>query len=272
MIRKIFLILCLVVSPSFCFGEEQPTGLLSVVENELIEPVVDDETPFSLYVRTDIWSEYVFEGLKSSDDPVIQTELLLSMPYGFYVDLWHSAGLNDSDLSSDYADELDYTLGWAGTLADLGLGREDINVDIGVIYFDLVDIFKSQDDIIRAYLRFDTEVMIGDQAVTFYVQPEVNWTVNSDLEGGGGVEFGAEHSIEIVGSLSYDHALRIYYDSGTAGLDAGFIGEYAGGLTWMLNDNINVIPIQFKASTPLEALSDDRETEIIFGAAIEFSF
>jgi len=53
------------------------------------------------------------------DDSMLWTDLYLNLPKNFFVDLWWSADLQDSDLSSTGGDEFDTVIGWRTKLFGL---------------------------------------------------------------------------------------------------------------------------------------------------------
>lgn len=58
------------------------------------------------------------------DEPVVWSEFMLNLPEGFYVDFWHSVGLDDSDFSSNWGDEFDVISGYNGKIGDFNINFE----------------------------------------------------------------------------------------------------------------------------------------------------
>jgi hypothetical protein len=76
------------------------------------------------------------KGLRLFDGPVFQTDLYLTLPHGLYADLWWSTNF-DTHFSENFADELDYTFGWAAEFKGLTL-------DASITYYDLVGLFSTK--------------------------------------------------------------------------------------------------------------------------------
>ncbi len=64
------------------------------------------------------------------DDELLWSEFNLNLPKGFFVDLWYSYGLDDNNISSNYGDEIETQIGWAGDLF------KNINLGLSITLFN----------------------------------------------------------------------------------------------------------------------------------------
>ena len=96
--------------------------LLSVVIifGVMVSPAIADNE-ISVSFSSKLWPRYLgADGTIYHDEPVLQSDIFISLPKGFYFDIWHSVGLDDTDLSSNFGDEgPNFTLGWSGNWKNL---------------------------------------------------------------------------------------------------------------------------------------------------------
>ena len=222
----------------------------------------------TMTLSVDWLSEYVADGIVFLDKPVVQTDLYVTLPHGIYLDIWHSVGLNDGNFSSDFGDEIDYTIGWSGNIKD------NLVLNVGIAYFDLVDVGTFSSDMVQLYAELSTEAEVGNLTISPFIELEQHWVVGwPGVEGGLQVITGVRHNTPLfLDDLDLSQRFQITYDSGVAGFDSGFIGEYCAGISWQVTDMMSVTPIQLKISSPLGSMDDNRETEMVwgFGASILF--
>jgi len=224
----------------------------------------------SVTLSSKVYSEYLSSnsGGICHDGPVIQTDMFISLPRGFYFDVWHSAGLNGTDLSSDYGDEIDYTIGWSGKVKGIGL-------DLGVAYFDLIDLFEApHGDLIMPYLEFNKGFDISkNHRLTPFVCFKFPYSAKGDELGHGFRTYlGTKHAWQINPKLSFNQKINLLFDDGACGNDSGVLGQYQGGISWQASKQLTLDLISVKAVTPLTSLSDSRETKIVYGAGITYRF
>lgn len=256
-------------------------GLAHGVEPAATDPVTVPETvyaeqepvesAFTLTISPEIWSQYLYYGSIVSEDAVFQTDVYLEHESGFYLGVWWSSG-NDTSFSSDGADELDYYVGWSGGVGSVA--DHELWLDVGVIYYDLIDLGQFEDDFVGLYAEVSTDIEISEIALSPFLRVEHQFPVNKteDYEGGAIVDLGVRHSWEISEKWTLDQELKIFYDAGIAGLDSGFFLEYGGGLSWQMNDWLVVSPIKVRAVTPMSDIDDGRESELVIGAGATLTF
>src|SRR4051812_45466573 len=82
-----------------------------------------------------------------SDHPAVQTDWFTSFHNGFYADMFNSRSLKGSWDDGSLANELDYGLGWTGSVS------EGLSLNIGVFYFDEPKVFAlGAGDILKTYV------------------------------------------------------------------------------------------------------------------------
>ncbi|MBZ9577712.1 hypothetical protein KJA13_01600 [Patescibacteria group bacterium] len=230
----------------------------------------DESQDISVTLSSKIYSKYLNEGGGNilHDKPVIQTDLFASLPKGFYLGIWHSAGLDGTGLSSDNGDEIDYIVGWSGKVGK-------VNLDIGAYYFDLVDIFKSpHGDIIEPYFEISKGFDISDKhCLTPYVWFGFPYSAKGDEFGHGFyVRPGVKHAWQITPKLTLNQKANLFFDDGACGFDSGLFGEYRCSFSWQISKSTTIDLISVKGITPFTSLSDNRKTEIVYGAGITYRF
>lgn len=204
------------------------------------------------------------------DGPAVQSELTVAFSNGVYVDVWHSAGTDDSDLSSNYADELDYTLGYAGEGKGIGF-------DLGVSYFDIFEVAKfGAGDVVNAYAEVSKGFELSEaQTISAKVKAQTYFLL---LEGGGnpendGADFAlvGEHAWKVSESVALTQSVVAVFDDGANGGDSGIIGTYIANASWNVSGPFSV-DVSLNAYTPLTHVEDGRTTEIVPSVGVNFEF
>lgn len=211
----------------------------------------------------------IFNGVTIHDDPVVETDLTLAFPKGFQLGLVHYVGLNDADLSSDFGDELDYTLGWSGKI----LGTD---VVAGASYFDIVELgyrTKGVTDVIRGYLGASRnyEITEGHKlGPTAKLESRMRVEGHSDL--GFALWVGAQHSWQISQSFSFSQKLRAIGDTGSIGFKDIVLGRYDAGFNYCFGKNVTWNIFSFTLTTPLTPAGNGQETGETYGTGLLISF
>lgn len=224
---------------------------------------------FSPDISVTYWTQYLGSaGGMFYEDPVIQTSITVPLPNDFYFNFWHSTGFNDSDLSSDYADEIDLTLGWSGAWNEFSL-------DIGIAYLDIVDVFKFNDqDIIEPYLEARMDLVSnenGKHSLSSFFKTEIY--INPFISGGDGAYLftGLIHNWKLTGKWAFSQKPYLVFDTGVCRVDSGLLFGYNAGIEYALGEKFSLSPLLFKAVIPLEG-SEDKDSEAVLGASFSFSF
>jgi hypothetical protein len=241
------------------------TGSLSAAETT-------NESSWSYEVSTHVWSQYHAasdfggSGAIYHDKPVIQTDLSAtwSGPLDISFGIWHSAGLDDSGLSSDFGDELDYYLNFEKEIGGISLS-------LYVAYFDTVDLFRTPGDVVSITPKIGVPVEIGEHKVTPFVQWNTYVPTGQGALAGNLFQLGVEHGFSV---RSYDisHTMAVAYDDGAFGLENGYIFNYIFTGSFAVSEKFTVEVPMFKFTTPMSDLKDGRGSEVTFGAGVVFSF
>lgn len=217
------------------------------------------EAEFTVAPR--VSSQFVnYSGIVLHDRPVLQTSLTAATPSGVYANLFHSVGLDDGDLSSNGGDEIDYTVGWSGTMV------EKVTLDANVAYFDIHDIFHMpQGDIVVPHVALGRVWELGDHTLKPRIQ---EWGFVPAYGDSGAATsltgLGLKHEWRIRDWLALTQEADAKYDDGRfPETDSGFLADYSIGLSWPIWKHITLEAPGFRVVVPLTPFSDGRETELI---------
>ena len=258
-------VLVLLGAPTHVLAEDGETGGHSIPTNEYQE---EQGPGIAVTLSSTVWSKYVIgNGLIARDEPVLQNDLFVSLPYDFFIDVWWSVGLDGTGVNSDFGDEVDYTIGWSGAL-------EEFNLTASFGYYDLFelgtdeggDVFFNFLEVSRAF----PDVLDG-HTLTPYLNATMYFPHKWDVSDGVQPVLGLRHSWLVTRWLSANSDIGFIYDSGAFDFEPGFLWKYQGTLDWRLNDHLTLNLPQIKARVPLEPLNR-REAVAVYGAAIIFNF
>ncbi len=245
----------------------------------LVSPAVH-AGEFGVSFSTQIRSKDVsyFGGL-SLDEPVQESNLHISLPWwGFYVDFWHSMGLNDDDLSSDAGDEIDVTLGWAGKV------KEWLSMGVGVTYADCTALLnKEGGDYVKPSLWASLPLKVAeDHELEPFVLLELVFPV-SGSDAGIVVTGGAKHTWKIGSTAVICQKLGLRYYEVQNSPEYGCLVDYRFSLGWkVLHRLIKWEPLEhvtvnlptIKAIFPLynQHEANDKDPEAAIGAGFTIAF
>lgn len=231
---------------------------------------VNAENNFSATVLGKVWSEYLgATGGVIHDKPVFQTDIFVSLPKGFYFDIWHSMGLENSNLSANFGDEIDLTLGWTGKLGEV------YYLDTGVMYYDCYPVLEGKNyDAFSPYVEVGRSMelrrFLGTHILVPFGRLEANLPTG-DTNSGTYSYAGVKHVWKISEKLQVKQKIDFLHDSGSFGAMSGLIGRYEGRLSWQAFKVMSVEPIAIKARTPISPIPEHK-TEIVFGAGVTLYF
>jgi len=229
----------------------------------------DSYEEISVTFSSRIYSKYLgsYTGRVCDDDPSLQNDLFITLPKGFYLEIWNSIGLDGTGLSSDYGDELDYLVGWSGKL-------EEINLNIGIAYIDCIDLFESpRGDLILPYLEINKEFDVSEKhCLTPYLGFEFPFSAKGNEFGHGFyTRVGLKHDWQISPKLVFNQKINLFFDDGALG-DSGILGQYCCDLSWQISKPTTIDLISIKAIDPLTSLSDGRKAEMVYGTGMTYRF
>lgn len=257
--RNIFLVMVLVM---LSFSQQ-------LFAAEIAEKTATDEKIFETNFSSKIFSKYVGDtGTVFYNHPVVQNDLTISHKSGMYFDLWVSTSLKNAGVSTNYGNEIDYTIGWAGELSGIG-------IDAGVSYWDIVTLFKMpEDDIIQPYLELNKKfnvieghVFTPSIRVEYAIPARGNDASSKVLH----IHSALKHGWEISKEVSLSQKVILTYDNGAYGADKALVGAYEFNpsykvASWLALDG------SAKVISPFTHVNDGRKTEWIFGAGLSTSF
>ncbi len=227
----------------------------------------------SVTLSSRVYSKYLSELGTASvchDKPVIQTNLFISLPKGFYLGIGHSAGLDGTGLSSNSGDEINYIFGWSKK-------TKEINLDIGVCYFDGVNLFTMpKGDLIYPYFEISKEFKVFKKHT---LEPYISFgfpfsAYANEFGHGFYTRVGTRHFWQISENFKIYHKANLFFDNGgLKGFDSGVLGQYRCDLSYQLSKSITLDLISIKLNTPITSLSDQRnKTNMSYGAGLKIRF
>jgi hypothetical protein len=208
--------------------------------------------------KSSVLSGYTdMDGQQYYTKPVIQSEITVSLVKGFYVDVWHSTGVN---MKSSDGNEIETSLGWSHEGA--------FSVDVGVSYYDLNSLFHGpRNDLYVWYAKVSHEYDMGILG-SFKPVLEINSykaSRKSDFEGGFRAKVSVEYSQKFsIGQVGY--ALSLVRDDGTFSSAPAWVM----GHEWSLSRKIGKVTLKLPmlmAYVPLSSHSG-RKTSMVVGVGI----
>lgn len=230
------------------------------------------EYQFSGRLSTTIWDQYLGEsGGVARRAPVLQTDLYLQLPHGFYFEPWVSTDFN-RNFSDDFGKEIDWNIGWTGKV-------KEFNLDIGASYFDIARLFSLNGpigDIVEVHGEVNKRFTLagGAHTLTPFLRVEGKLPLKEQVSKGAYTIIGLRHNWQVTPWLRFDQSLLTFYDTGAVVFRPALMGAYQAGLNWKLSRNISLGLPQVKFSTPLiyPGKEDARRGRAAFGASLIFEF
>ncbi len=201
------------------------------------------------------------------DKRTVQTDILFTLPNNFYFEFWHSAGTNDSDLSSDFGDEIDWILGKSFKL-------KNFNIDLGIAYYDYVDLLKMpKGDVVHPHFEINkTFSLLQNLTITPYSRIKFPLLIkNHKIEKGTLLHTGVKQEFNFTPKLKLNNGIQILYDDGTTGAKKSAVFLYDLALNYKITKKFNLNFFSLTLATPL-VKTIDRETETIFNFGIAVNF
>jgi hypothetical protein len=208
------------------------------------------------------------DGLIFHDQSVLQSGLSINLPIGFYGEIWHSAGLDGTNLNSDGGDEIDYAVGWSGNNILGGLG-----IDVGVTYIDLKDLFtlpRKDLLIIHNEVNWQTKISITS-SLTPYIKYEGFLPAPEGPKAGNILHLGIRHTWTPDASVfSLGQEIGGLYDNGACGAREGLVGKYKLNLSYKILKNAS---LDFSTTCTWKIHNaSDRQTEVVPSVGLSFNW
>lgn len=217
-----------------------------------------------------VWSKYLINpGFVLHKNPVIQTDLFVTLPHGLYFDVWGSKSLDGSSSTCDFGNEIDYTLGLVKKLGRLRL-------DVGVAYYDICKLFGSpKGDVLELFGQLDQSFKIAEAHT---VTPFLRLEFSARPFGTGAspsenilILAGVTHHWDIAPIVSVNQTATLIYDQGRFFNEAAGIFQYKLSPVWNLFKHLSVELPNFKLSTPITH-THARGLETAVGAGAIYRF
>lgn len=206
------------------------------------------------------------------DNPVLQSDMVVTLNNGAYALLWHSAPVGNSSWNENFASEMDYGLGWSGPLSKFGLKGQagELVIDVGITYFDEPGVFSfGPGDVWYSHVKLTKSIDKVDLFALFE-----NYTVapGSTFEGGNLYSVGASTFRPVPKTpLSLFCSLSCTYDDGGFGFDNGFLLKGCVEADWKVTSHISLILPRISYYVPL-TVRDSRETDAVISGGISLKF
>lgn len=219
----------------------------------------------SVTVGTSVTDKYLASGTGStlSKDPAVQSDLFVMFPSGAYVDLWNSRSLRGSWDDGSFGNEVDYSVGWKGKMA------EGVSLNAMLSYFDEPKAFSlGKGDILysKAFLTKSFKplsVTLGYE--NYVVMP------GSGFHGGNLVSLGTSKGWSVCEDKVALHAsAAAVYDFGTLGTSQGVILRGSIGADWKATKSLTVNLIGVNWFIPITP-HDKRSTDAAFSMGVTWN-
>jgi hypothetical protein len=205
------------------------------------------------------WTEYIGgNGALFHEYATMQSDWTVDFPGCGYGNVWVSFGLDDSNLSSNFGDELDLTVGCAGSF-------RGFNWDTGLLYIDVVPLMAVENDIVDPYISLSRS--FGSWGLTLKVESYL--PVGGEIEGGWLVHLRGSTSVSVAGR-SFGLAPSLTRDDGAFGFDPAWMSQLIVSTDFAVGDSGVILTPKLKVVSPLTSVDDGRGTEVAYGLAIGF--
>ncbi len=214
----------------------QSSDLQAAVDSVVTQESKDPWTP-AVSLKLTYKTDYVTgNGYANGSAP--QQDVFALLPCGFSLDFWHSGG-SYKDFDADFADEVDYTIGY-GKEFDL-LGRT-FRFDAAVGYFDLYELGDGDGDILDPSIVVSTTFDLGTGGtLTPSIKLEDAILMPMGLDRWI-TTVGVSHSIDLgIGGAALTNTVKYVYDNGTSETPSGNLLRWRVGLDVPLNDSKSVV-------------------------------
>lgn len=237
------------------------TGVCFAGEVEKAPPVVTFSSKY--------YSKFVGDtGTVSYDRPVIQNELNVSLPKGFYANLWYSMSLAHMGLDTNDGNEFDPTIGWSGDVAG-------VTLDAGITYFDILPVGTfGRGDVWQPYVEFNKEFALNKaHGITPYVKTEYGIPVqgNAREDKGLHVHSGLRHKWQIADKLGLSQQAEFTFDDGAFGYSRAWVYSHTLTVAYSVTDWLS-LEVCGKVYVPMEKADEGHSTQVVGNAGFKVFF
>jgi len=223
---------------------------------------------FTVKAQTIVRSQYVGfdDGLVFYPHAVLQGNVTLGHSSGFFLDLWYSSGFN-SEWSTDFDDELDYTAGWAGKAGNLDLL-------VSVAYYDDFQVGSGPyNDVIKGNFRLGfPQTKLGSFTVTPFASYGIFLIPDSStpFDGGNVFALGFDSEIKITDRLSIASSTQLAWDDGVFGVKSGAFVKHASTVNFAFTPHLTWNALEATVYIPFGGRG--LQAEAVWGTGLSWSF
>jgi len=201
-------------------------------------------------------------GFMLHDGTVQQTDFFAQHVSGVYADTWVSLPWNGKN---NMGKEIDWTIGWSGSVFGSGL-----TADIGISYFDYINLFESASDVINPYAKISYDIALNkEHSLTPYIKIEDPLPIKDGINGMY-LTAGIKHTWTMSEKISFTQDLYALRDSGAYGLEKGFIAKYNLCISLKVAPSAS-IDTSLSVFAPLSRFTD-RKNEFIPGMGFTWNY
>jgi hypothetical protein len=217
-------------------------------------------------ISSAVLTKYVDEenGARYGNGAVLQSAIEISLPKGFYVEVWNSTSLTKNNDSR----ENDLTLGWAGEVGP-------VEIEIGGTYIDIDMVAKADEsDLWQIFGIAKKEFQISEnQKLTPFVKGQIFLPVKGSSidKKGFHVITGIEHGMPLSEIVDFSNKLSFTYDDGAVGYQQAGLVAFASEVKVKVIKHAALV-INGRIIAPMTKVSDGRQAEVVGGVGVALSF
>jgi hypothetical protein len=227
---------------------------------------VNAEDKLSVSITSLVLSRYIGgAGSLVYDKPVLQSDIFISFPKSFYIDIWHSGDLAHGFASPNYGNEIDWTAGYAP-------GFKWGQIDVGISFIDEPKLFrfKKGEEYAAPYAEVRRGIGLGKRHTLIpYVRTELILPMTMKWEGREERYFlGTRHQWKVASWLILKSNLVLVHSRANEGV----MGRYDLFVNWPITKKITLITPAIKTALPISGVAKSHHSEIAVGGGITFNF
>jgi hypothetical protein len=197
-------------------------------------------------------------GVVAWNKPVNQSELTASWKNGSFLDLWTSTGF---DKQSNFGDEVDYTVGWAGKHWSMGATWIDLSPQLSM----------HGGDILQSAITFQQSFNIQGQSMTAYVEADrlevtEDPSKNSSSFGLAGIKFQRPWR-----KLSMGSDVSVMKETGIFGSKPVLLKRFIESMSLQVNKTLTLTPVKLYVVTPNRSSGRGISNQVSSGLTLSFN-
>jgi len=244
------------------------------INKDAVADVVDNKKIVAT-ISSMVFSKCVDDaGVVAHNKPVVQSDLTIThLRSGVYVDIWHSMSLTQGGISNNYGNEIDYSIGWSGDFAGIG-------IDAGVTYIDVIDLFTMPvGDVIQPYVELSRKFEVNDRnMITPFIKTEYGTPAKGNARELKGLHIhsGLKHNWNVKKRLTVTQQFVLTFDDGAFGANRAWIGAYDLSPSYrFLEKKLYNLSLDLSARVigPIaDSKNDTRKLQLIGGVGLSVNF